>query len=93
MGMDGQLILSDHPMAMETFRKALRAELRPHLKPGFKAIAAVNSPMQCMMKEVCAQCLCRHVDSATGEPSGFVDSGDARPAPMPPPCRPLKTVP
>ncbi len=69
-----QLILSDHPAAMDTFRKALRAGLEPYLKPGFNAIAAVNSPMQCMMKEVCAQCLCRHVDSATGEPSKFVFS-------------------
>jgi len=69
-----QFILSDHPESMETFRTMLRAELKPLLKPGFNAIAAVNSPMQCMMKEVCAQCLCRHVDSATGEPSKFVFS-------------------
>jgi NADPH-dependent glutamate synthase beta subunit-like oxidoreductase len=69
-----QFILSDHPESMETFRAMLRAELKPLLKPGFNAIAAVNSPMQCMMKEVCAQCLCRHVDSATGEPSKFVFS-------------------
>lgn len=69
-----QLILSDHPASMNTFRKMLDATLKSHLKPGFNAIAAVNSPMQCMMKEVCAQCLCRHVDSATGEPSKFVFS-------------------
>jgi len=69
-----QLILSDHPEAMETFRGMLRTALKPDLKPGFNAIAAVNSPMQCMMKEVCAQCLCRHVDSTTGEPSKFVFS-------------------
>ena len=69
-----QLILSDHPESMETFRKMLCAELQPYLKPGFNAIAAVNSPMQCMMKEMCAQCLCRHVDSTTGEASGFVFS-------------------
>jgi hypothetical protein len=25
--------------------------------------------MQCMMKEVCAQCLCKHVDPETGEES------------------------
>ncbi|MEW6415165.1 MAG: FAD-dependent oxidoreductase [Pseudomonadota bacterium] len=67
-------ILSDHPESMEIFRSALRAGLKPFLKPGFNAIAAVNSPMQCMMKEVCAQCLCRHVDSKTGEPSKFVFS-------------------
>jgi hypothetical protein len=69
-----QFILSDHPQSMETFRTMLRADLKPLLKPGFNAIAAVNSPMQCMMKEVCAQCLCRHVDSVTGEPSKFVFS-------------------
>ncbi len=69
-----QLVISDHPEAMESFRSMLRTGLKPYLKAGFNAIAAVNSPMQCMMKEVCAQCLCRHVDSATGEPSKFVFS-------------------
>jgi hypothetical protein len=31
------------------------------------AIASINSPMQCMMKEICAQCLQRHKDPATGK--------------------------
>jgi NADPH-dependent glutamate synthase beta subunit-like oxidoreductase/NAD(P)H-flavin reductase len=31
------------------------------------AIGSINSPMQCMMKEVCAQCLQAHVDPKTGE--------------------------
>ena len=31
------------------------------------AIGSINSPMQCMMKEVCAQCLQRHVDPVTGK--------------------------
>lgn len=31
-----------------------------------KAIASINSPMQCMMKEICAQCLQKHVDPITG---------------------------
>jgi hypothetical protein len=30
-------------------------------------IASINSPMQCMMKEICAQCLQPHVDPATGK--------------------------
>jgi hypothetical protein len=30
------------------------------------AIGSINSPMQCMMKEVCAQCLQRQVDPSTG---------------------------
>jgi NADPH-dependent glutamate synthase beta subunit-like oxidoreductase/NAD(P)H-flavin reductase len=40
--------------------------LAQHLKPGHKAIASINSPMQCMMKEICAQCLQVHRDPATG---------------------------
>jgi hypothetical protein len=31
------------------------------------AIGSINSTMQCMMKEVCAQCLQRHVDPQTGK--------------------------
>ena len=31
------------------------------------AIGSINSPMQCMMKEICAQCLQPHRDPATGK--------------------------
>ncbi|MDB5805558.1 MAG: hypothetical protein JWN73_2880 [Betaproteobacteria bacterium] len=31
--------------------------LKPFLKAGHFAIGSINSPMQCMMKEICAQCL------------------------------------
>jgi hypothetical protein len=40
--------------------------LAPFLDPNHIGIGSINSPMQCMMKEVCAQCLQRHVDPATG---------------------------
>lgn len=46
---------------------ARHAALKPHLKPGHKALASINSPMQCMMKEVCAQCLQTHRDPETGK--------------------------
>jgi hypothetical protein len=39
--------------------------LAPHLKPNHKAIGSINSPMQCMMKEICAQCLQPHKDPLT----------------------------
>jgi hypothetical protein len=55
---------SDRMMA--AVKAARSAELAPYLKPGHAAIASINSPMQCMMKEVCAQCLQKHVDAATG---------------------------
>jgi NADPH-dependent glutamate synthase beta subunit-like oxidoreductase/NAD(P)H-flavin reductase len=40
--------------------------LHGYLKPTHRAIGSINSPMQCMMKEICAQCLQPHVDPQTG---------------------------
>ncbi len=45
---------------------ARRTALAPYLKPTHLAYGSINSPMQCMMKEVCAQCLQKHVDPYTG---------------------------
>jgi len=41
--------------------------LSAYLKPDHVAIGSINSPMQCMMKEICAQCLQPHVDPQTGK--------------------------
>ncbi len=41
--------------------------LAPFLKPGHQAIGSINSPMQCMMKEICAQCLQPQRNPVTGE--------------------------
>ena len=43
--------------------------LKPYLKPGHVGIGSINSPMQCMMKEICAQCLQPHIDLGTGRVS------------------------
>jgi len=51
---------------MAAVKRAREGILAQYLKPGHKAIASVNSPMQCMMKEICAQCLQLHRDPATG---------------------------
>jgi NADPH-dependent glutamate synthase beta subunit-like oxidoreductase/NAD(P)H-flavin reductase len=40
----------------------LAAHLGPHV-----ALGSINSPMQCMMKEICGQCLQAHRDPATGQ--------------------------
>jgi len=58
---------SDRMMA--AVKAARHGVLAGHLKPGHVAIGSINSPMQCMMKEVCAQCLQRHVDPVTGKES------------------------
>jgi NAD(P)H-flavin reductase/NADPH-dependent glutamate synthase beta subunit-like oxidoreductase len=52
---------------MAAVKDARHGVLQPLLHPNHVAIASINSPMQCMMKEVCAQCLQRHVDPATGK--------------------------
>jgi len=51
---------------MSAVAEARRARLAPYFRPGHRAIASINSPMQCMMKEICAQCLQRHFDPVTG---------------------------
>jgi NAD(P)H-flavin reductase/NADPH-dependent glutamate synthase beta subunit-like oxidoreductase len=56
---------SDRMMA--AIKLARLTTLEPFLKEDHVAIASINSPMQCMMKEVCAQCLQRHVDPKTGK--------------------------
>lgn len=52
---------------MNGVREARHSVLKPFLKEQHVAIGSINSPMQCMMKEVCAQCLQRHVNPHTGE--------------------------
>jgi NADPH-dependent glutamate synthase beta subunit-like oxidoreductase/NAD(P)H-flavin reductase len=51
---------------MQAVGVARHGVLAPYLKPGHTAIGSINSPMQCMMKEVCAQCLQPQVDPVTG---------------------------
>ena len=59
------VIGSDRMMA--AVKDARFGILKPFLKADHEAIGSINSPMQCMMKGVCAQCLCKHVDPETGE--------------------------
>lgn len=51
---------------MNGVREARHTVLKPYLKENHEAIGSINSPMQCMMKQVCAQCLQKHVDPKTG---------------------------
>jgi NADPH-dependent glutamate synthase beta subunit-like oxidoreductase/NAD(P)H-flavin reductase len=67
---DGDRIIaigSDRMMA--AVAQARHDVLKEHLKPHHFAIGSINSPMQCMMKEICAQCLQPHRDPETGKTS------------------------
>ena len=52
---------------MAAVARARHGVLAPYLKEWHKGIGSINSPMQCMMKEICAQCLQLHKDPKTGE--------------------------
>lgn len=52
---------------MRAVAEARHGVLAPYLKPRHQAIGSINSPMQCMMKEICAQCLQQHRNPVTGE--------------------------
>ncbi|MDC0857081.1 FAD-dependent oxidoreductase [Rickettsiales bacterium] len=47
---------------MHAIAKARHKELAKYLDPKHDAIASINSPMNCMMKEICGQCIQRHKD-------------------------------
>jgi NAD(P)H-flavin reductase len=69
-----RLIVIGSDRMMNAVKESRRGVLRPHLKEGHVAIGSINSPMQCMMKEICAQCLCKQVDPATGKEAAPVFS-------------------
>ncbi len=56
---------SDRMMA--AVARARHTVLKPFMKAQHFAIGSINSPMQCMMKEICAQCLQPHRDPETGK--------------------------
>jgi NADPH-dependent glutamate synthase beta subunit-like oxidoreductase/NAD(P)H-flavin reductase len=62
-----RLVVIGSDAMMHAVQRARHGVLAPYLKHGHKAIASINSPMQCMMKEICAQCLQQHKDPITGE--------------------------
>jgi len=64
-----QLIAIGSDRMMAAVNHARHTALKDTFKPGLKAIASINSPMQCMMKEICGQCIQRHVDPNTGKES------------------------
>ncbi|MHB1950711.1 MAG: FAD-dependent oxidoreductase [Acidiferrobacteraceae bacterium] len=63
----------DHLMVMgptgllKAFQRALAGDFGRLFRPGLKTVATVGSPMQCMLKGVCAQCLQWQIDPETGE--------------------------
>jgi NADPH-dependent glutamate synthase beta subunit-like oxidoreductase/NAD(P)H-flavin reductase len=62
-----RLIAIGSDRMMAAVARARHGGLKQHLKSAHLGIGSINSPMQCMMKEVCAQCLQPHVDPVSGD--------------------------
>ncbi|MCK4939364.1 MAG: hypothetical protein KAR80_03655 [Rhodospirillaceae bacterium] len=67
LGEVDRIIAIGSDMMMKAVTDARHSILKDYLKDSHQGIGSINSPMQCMMKEICAQCLQRHVDPKTGE--------------------------
>ena len=64
-----RLIAIGSDRMMAAVARARHEMLKPFLKAQHIAIGSINSPMQCMMKEICAQCLQTQVDPVSGKTS------------------------
>jgi NADPH-dependent glutamate synthase beta subunit-like oxidoreductase/NAD(P)H-flavin reductase len=62
-----RMLVIGSDVMMKAVTDARHGILKQHLDPAHTAIGSINSPMQCMMKEICAQCLQLHKDPETGE--------------------------
>jgi NAD(P)H-flavin reductase len=62
-----RIIAIGSDLMMAAVAHARSNRLSAYLKPGHRAIGSINSPMQCMMKEICAQCLQVQKDPVTGQ--------------------------
>ncbi|MBI4515465.1 MAG: FAD-dependent oxidoreductase [Deltaproteobacteria bacterium] len=62
-----RLICIGSDRMMDAVRLARHTVLSELLRPAHMAVGSINSPMQCMLKEVCSQCLQRQVDPDTGK--------------------------
>jgi len=63
---DRMVVIGSDAM-MAAVARARHETLRDHLNPQHIAIGSINSPMQCMMKEICGQCMQLHRDPVTNE--------------------------
>jgi len=69
-----RLIVIGSAGLMSVIAEARHGLLKAYLNPDHIGIGSINSPMQCMMKKICGQCLQPHKDPVTGKPNGVVFS-------------------
>ncbi|HEX7043203.1 MAG TPA: FAD-dependent oxidoreductase, partial [Burkholderiales bacterium] len=62
-----RLIIVGRSRLVRALRDARRTTLAPHFCRTAHTIASISTPMQCMLKGVCAQCLQWQIDPQTGQ--------------------------
>lgn len=62
-----RIIAIGSDMMMRAVAQSRHEVLKGCFKEHHMAIGSINSPMQCMLKEICAQCLQKHIDPKTGK--------------------------
>jgi NADPH-dependent glutamate synthase beta subunit-like oxidoreductase/NAD(P)H-flavin reductase len=67
---------------LKAMQHSLKKELKPLFKEGVLATGTVGSPMQCMMKGVCGQCLQWQIDPETGKRTRAVFSCSKQDQPL-----------
>jgi hypothetical protein len=77
-----QILVMGTTSLLDAFQQAATDGLRVQLREGVKIIGTVGSPMQCMLKGVCAQCLQWQIDPATGERTRAVFSCSMQDQPL-----------
>jgi NADPH-dependent glutamate synthase beta subunit-like oxidoreductase/NAD(P)H-flavin reductase len=82
LGTVDELLVMGATGLLRALQGAIKDRLKPLLKPGLRATGVVGSPMQCMMKGVCAQCLQWQIDPATGERTRAVFSCSMQDQPL-----------
>ncbi len=67
LGQIKRLLVIGSDRLMAAVAQARHQEWKTLLNPKHQGIGSINSPMQCMMKEICGQCLQLHRHPITGE--------------------------
>ena len=62
-----RIIIIGSSYMMDAVSYAIFNQYCHFFKKEVQVIASINSPMQCMMKEICAQCLQKHINPITKE--------------------------
>ncbi|TFH21047.1 MAG: pyridine nucleotide-disulfide oxidoreductase [Myxococcales bacterium] len=63
----GRLIAIGSDRMMAAVKAARHDVLAPYFSDTLFGLGSINSTMQCMMKEICGQCLQQHIDPETGK--------------------------